>query len=278
MEKRKLIGIVGTGTIGPQIATHFLLNNFDVIIKTRDENKIELIKNYVLTKINKNNNDGLPEILKNKFLVTRDFSQLKQCDLIIEASIENLEIKEEIFRNLSAVCDKKTIFSSNTSSLSINKLAESTDRQDRFIGLHFFNPVHKMKLLEITPGNNTSIDTVDYALSVAKLINKTPIISNDTPGFIVNRLLIPQINYAIKLSEENNCSYEDIDNAMKLGLNHPMGPFQLADYIGLDVCLSILEILFSEFNDSKYKPSNLLIKLVSENKLGKKTGLGFYEY
>ena len=179
---------------------------------------------------------------------------------------------------LSEICDKKTIFSTNTSSISINKIAEITDRPDRFIGMHFFNPVHKNDLVEVILGEKTSIESKNRIIEIVKNLNKKAIIIDNSPGFIVNRLLFTQINEAIHLLEEEKTTKENIDSAIKLGLKHPMGPFELADFIGLDVCLSILEVLYLELKNNNYRPAQLLYKMVEDKKLGHKTGEGFYKY
>lgn len=205
-------------------------------------------------------------------------SDLSKTDFVIEAVTENPVLKNKIFEDLSAVCDPSVILATNTSSISITKIAAATNRPDRVIGMHFMNPVPVMKLVEIIPGLQTSAETLSTTLTLAQSMDKVTTQSRDMPGFIANRLLMPYINEAVIALNESLGTREDIDATMKLGTNMPMGPLTLADFIGLDTCLAIMRILHTELGDSKYRPAPLLVKYVEAGWLGKKSGRGFYEY
>ena len=207
-----------------------------------------------------------------------DVGALSDCDLVIEAATENAEVKKAIFRTLSEALPDRTIIATNTSSISITALAAATDRPDRFIGLHFMNPVPVMKLVEVIRGIATSQETFQAAKSIVDRLGKTMAVSEDFPGFIVNRILMPMINEGIYTLYEGVGTVEAIDTAMRLGANHPMGPLQLADFIGLDTCLSIMQVLYEGLADSKYRPCPLLVKYVEAGWLGRKAGRGFYDY
>jgi 3-hydroxybutyryl-CoA dehydrogenase len=214
----------------------------------------------------------------SRLKTTTRVSDLGGADFIVEAVTENLEVKAGAFRAIEPHCGQGVIFASNTSSISITRLAAGTQRPDRFIGLHFFNPVPVMKLVEVVPGLQTSPETADKAVRLAESAGKTPVRVNDYPGFISNRLLMPMINEAVYCLMESVADAKGIDDVMKLGMNHPMGPLELADLIGLDVCLDIMKVLYESFRDSKYRPCPLLEKMVNAGRLGRKTGRGFYEY
>src|SRR5262245_44499746 len=204
--------------------------------------------------------------------------EFARADVVIEAVVENESIKTDLLRKLDAICPPKTVLASNTSSISITRLAGTTKRPDRSIGMHFMNPVPVMSLVEVIRGIATSDDTAATTESLAKAMGKTPILCNDYPGFISNRVLMPMINEAIECLREGVATREAIDGIMKLGMNHPMGPLTLADFIGLDTCLAILRVLQEGFGDPRYRPSPLLVKMVDAGWLGKKSGRGFYEY
>jgi 3-hydroxybutyryl-CoA dehydrogenase len=272
------VGIVGTGLMGSQIAEHLILCRYETILKTREEKNEKMI----FSKIEKNISKGLSETEVSQYLrylsTTTDYSDFSDCDVVIDATTENLEVKREVFKILSNTCRDTTILATNSSSISIDYISIDTPKPENCIGMHFFNPVRKMDLVEIVVGEKTSKRTKDVIIKFAKDLGKIPIMVKSSPGFIVNRLLLPQINEAAKLLEEGVASKEDIDLATKLGLNHPMGPFELADFIGIDICVSILEVLSKELKDVTIKPVDILYEMVNEGKLGYKTKEGFYKY
>jgi 3-hydroxybutyryl-CoA dehydrogenase len=278
MDLDQKIGIVGSGLMGIQLAAYMIQYGFPTVLKTRSEDS----KRIAYTKIQKNVSKRMSEEEVKKSLqhltISTEYKDLEECDIIIEAIAEDITLKKEVFKNLSTICKSSAIFSTNSSSLSIDELAGMTDRPDKCIGMHFFNPVHRMDLVEVVIGNATTHQTKTIIIDLVLKLNKKPIIVKNSPGYVVNRLLLPQINEAIIMLEEGIATKEDIDNAVKLGLNHPMGPFQLADYIGLDICLSILEVLNKESATIKTKPAALLYKMCEEGKLGMKTKEGFYKY
>lgn len=272
------IGVIGTGPLGSQIANYLLEYGYKVFLKTRSENQKVSVNEKIRKKLSKKfTGEQVNKILERLEIIT-DYSALSKCNIIIEASAEDIGIKKQVFKELSNVCNEDCIFATNTSSLSIDTLAEASDRSDKVIGMHFFNPVHKMDLVEIVLGKNTSESTKDSIANLTIDLNKSPIIVKNSPGFIVNRYLLPQINEAIHMLEEGISSKENIDSAIKLGLNHPMGPFELADFIGLDICLSILEVLSQGFGSERFKPAKLLYEMINDGKLGIKSGEGFYKY
>lgn len=214
----------------------------------------------------------------NNISITSKYEDLKDCDLIIEAISEDMDLKRQVFGMLDSLCKEETILATNTSSLSITEIANSTNRPDKVIGMHFFNPVPMMKLVEVIKGIATSEETKEAIVEMTKSVGKTPVEVEEAPGFVVNRILIPMINEAIGIYAEGIATAEDIDDSMKLGANHPMGPLALGDLVGLDVCLAIMDVLYEEFGDSKYRAHPLLRKMVRGNVLGRKTKKGFFEY
>ena len=277
------VSVIGGGTMGNGIAHIFALKGFNVnIVEMSDElversvstiskNLDRQIKKEIITEQNKK--DILTKI--NKIVGVE--STPANSDLVIEAIYENKEAKLSIFNKLHKIVDSNSIFASNTSSISITELSQ-TGREDKFIGMHFMNPVPVMKLVEIVRGYSTSNETYQTIKDLSIRLDKTPVEVFDYPGFISNRILLPMINEAIFALMEGVASAEDIDTVMKLGMNHPMGPLTLADFIGLDVCLAIMEVLFNGFNDPKFRPCPLLKKMVAAKKLGRKTGEGFFIY
>ncbi len=277
------VGVIGAGTMGNGIAHVFAMHGYSVILvdinSTILDNAVSIIKQNLTRQFNKQliSKDTIELTIKN-IKVSNNIESLKSCNLVVEAIKEDLNLKGEIFQKLDLICDQKTIIASNTSSISINSLANYTNRADKIIGMHFMNPVPVMKLVEIINGDKTSRNTADFIINLSKDLGKIPVECNDSPGFVSNRILMPMINEAVHCFDQGVASIESIDSIMKLGMGHPMGPLKLADLIGIDVCLFILNVLFDSFKDKKYKPSKLLVKMVKENKLGKKSGEGFYKY
>lgn len=280
----KNITIIGAGTMGNGIAHVFALYGYRVSIADITQDALDA----GLSKITKNLDRQLKKSLItekqkweaiNKISVYTDLREaVKESDLVVEAATENLDVKLKLFRDLDSYCKEGAILASNTSSISITKIASVTNRPDKVIGMHFMNPVPVMKLVEVIRGYSTSEETVSQILDIAKALDKIPIEVRDYPGFVANRILMPMINEAIYTYYEGVAGIEEIDELMKLGMAHPMGPLQLADFIGLDVCLSILRVLHEGFGNPKYAPCPLLVNMVNANKLGQKTGEGFYKY
>ena len=279
----KEISVIGGGTMGNGIATVFALNNYSVNLIEMDQGRIEKAVNSITNNLSRMVKKGtIPENrIKESLNKITSLIGIKNIpaasDLVIEAIYENKEAKLIIFKELQYLIKANCIFASNTSSISITELATSC-RPDKFIGMHFMNPVPIMKLVEIIRGFSTSDETFTEIFNLSLAIGKTPCEVNDYPGFISNRILLPMINEAVFALMEGVAKAEDIDTVMKLGMNHPMGPLTLADFIGLDVCLAIMEVLYQGYNDSKYRPCPLLKKMVAAGKLGRKSGEGFYKY
>ena len=279
----KHISVIGCGTMGNGIAQTFALfefkvklydislNNLDNAKKTIQRNLERMVKKEVIS------HSELEKTSEN-ISYTNEINSVLNSDLVIEAVTENIKIKESIFKELDNKCPEKTIIASNTSSISITQLANATKRKDKVIGMHFMNPVPIMKLVEVINSKYTSKETTNIILELSKKLNKIPLSVNDYPGFISNRILMPMINEAIEALDQGVANVKNIDGIMKLGMGHPMGPLQLADLIGLDVCKSILEVMLNGLKNEKYRPNKLLVDLVSEGKLGIKSGEGFYDY
>ena len=280
MEK---IFVIGAGTMGAGIVQAFAQKGYEVIVRDIKDEFVErgisginkgltkLVAKGKMTEEDK-------EAVLSRITGTTDLALAEDCDLVIEAAVENMAIKKTIFAELDGICKESTILASNTSSLSITEVASATKRPDKVIGMHFFNPAPVMKLVEIIRGMATSNETFDAVKEVSVAIGKEPVEVAEAPGFVVNRILIPMINEATFILQEGIASVEDIDTSMKYGANHPMGPLALGDLIGLDVCLAIMDVLYNETGDSKYRASNLLRKYVRAGYLGRKTKRGFYTY
>lgn len=280
MEK---IGVLGAGTMGSGIAQVIAQAGYEVVLRDIKEEFVERGMDTITKNLSRSvKKERLTEKEKDEILgrlsSTIELKDLKDVDLVIEAAIEDLEIKKDIFEELDEVCKEETILASNTSALSITDIASATARPDKVIGIHFFNPVPVMKLVELIRGIATSDETFNVVDEFVKEINKEGVEVEEAPGFVVNRILIPMINEGAFLLNEGVASAEDIDRAMKFGANHPMGPLALGDLIGLDVCLAIMNTLYEEFEDSKYRACHLLKKKVKAGQLGRKTGKGFFEY
>ncbi len=279
----KKIAVIGTGTMGSGIVQAFAQAGRPVVMKSRSEASNE----KAIARISK----GLSKLVEKGKLAqeamdatlanitaTTDYKDIADADLIIEAAVEEMHLKVELFQMLDGLCKPETIIATNTSSLSITEIASGVKRPEQIIGMHFFNPAPVMKLVEVIKGQKTSDEVFNAIFSLCEAIGKTPVTINEAPGFVVNRILIPMVNEAVGILADGVASKEDIDASMKLGANHPMGPLALGDLIGLDVCLAIMEVLHAEFGEDKYRPHPLLKKMVRANLLGRKTGEGFYKY
>jgi 3-hydroxybutyryl-CoA dehydrogenase len=279
----RTIGVVGAGTMGNGIAQAFAVAGYPVVmtdvaqaaldrgVKNVDGSLERLVKKEKMTAADKS-------VVLSRIRTSLDLGALSEVDLVVEAATENLPLKLEIFAKLDAAAKDGAIIASNTSSISITKLAAATTRPDRVIGMHFFNPVPVMALVELIRGLQTSEDTYAATEAVTKAVGKTPVQVKNSPGFVVNRLLCPMINEAVFALSEGLATPQQIDDAMRLGCNHPIGPLALCDLIGVDVQLAVMQVLFEGFKDSKYRPAPLLVEMVEAGYLGRKTGRGFYTY
>lgn len=276
----KNVGVIGAGTMGQDIANAFATAGYNVTVcdikiewAQNGINKIgaKLDKLVSREKITAEKAEGI-----KANLTAGEYKDLADCDLIVEAVLEKMEIKKDLFKTLDEICKEDCIFGTNTSSLSVTEIANGI--KHNVIGMHFFNPADRMKLVEVISGENTPVETKEAIIECSKSLGKTPVEVAEGPGFVVNRILIPMINEACFIYQEGLASVEDIDTAMKLGANHPMGPLALGDLIGLDIVLDVMEVLYTETGDSKYRPCTLLKKMVRAGKLGQKTKQGFYSY
>ncbi|MPQ43929.1 3-hydroxybutyryl-CoA dehydrogenase [Clostridium tarantellae] len=279
----KKIFVIGAGTMGAGIVQAFAQKGYEVIVRDiKDEFVSKGIAgiNKGLSKLVAKGKitEEVKEDILSKISGTTDLTLAEDCDLVIEAAVENMEIKKQIFADLDKICKPETILATNTSSLSITEVASATNRPDKVIGMHFFNPATIMKLVEVIRGMATSQETFDKVKEISFAIGKEPVEVAEAPGFVVNRILIPMINEAVGILAEGIASAEDIDTSMKLGAAHPMGPLALGDLIGLDVCLAIMDVLYKETGDTKYRAHSLLRKYVRAGWLGRKTGRGFHNY
>lgn len=263
----KKVCVIGAGTMGSGIAQAFAAKGFEVVLRDIKDEFVDRGLDFINKNLSKLVKKGKIEEATKVEILTRisgtvDLNMAADCDLVIEAAVERMDIKKQIFADLDNICKPETILASNTSSLSITEVASATKRPDKVIGMHFFNPAPVMKLVEVIRGIATSQETFDAVKETSIAIGKDPVEVAEAPGFVVNRILIPMINEAVGILAEGIASVEDIDKAMKLGANHPMGPLELGDFIGLDICLAIMDVLYSETGDSKYRPHTLLKKYV----------------
>lgn len=275
------VGIIGAGTMGAGIAQAFAMaEGFQVLLcdvqKTYAENGLARIEKNLDFLVNKEKLSVEKAVEIRRKIATGVLEDCTECDLIVEVAPESLAIKQQIFLQLQQIVSQHCLFASNTSSLSITQLNQGLDRP--LIGMHFFNPADRLKLVEVIKGQNTPDSLVEKIKQICERIGKVPIEVKEASGFVVNRILIPMINEAINVFDAGTASAEDIDTAMQLGAAHPIGPLHLADLIGLDICLAIMQVIYSDTQDEKYRPASLLEKMVAEQKLGKKTKLGFFSY
>lgn len=277
------VAVIGTGTMGAGIAQQFSSCGHEVLFGGTSLSSYERgvggIEKQLARSVEKGRmTQEEKETMLSRFSYLDDYAKLKDCFIIVEAIPEDMQVKKDLFAKLNEQNLTDTIIATNTSSLSITEMSTAYNKPEKLVGMHFFNPVPVMKLVEVIKGMATSQDTVDTVNELATSLGKTPVLVEEAPGFVVNRILIPMINEAVGILADGVASKEDIDTAMKLGANHPIGPLELADLVGLDICLNIMDVLYDEFKDPKYRAHPLLAKMVRGNKLGRKTKQGFYSY
>ncbi len=279
----KTIGVLGSGTMGAGIMQVCAMAGYNVVQRSRRQTSVDggratVEKNLAKMVKKERITQDVMDAAMARISGSTDLSIIKDADFVIEAATEDMEAKKALFQELDGLCKPETIIATNTSALSITEIGAATGRADKIIGMHFFNPVPAMKLVEVVKGLATSEETREAVLALCADLKKTPVDVEEAPGFVVNRILIPMVNEGVGILADGVADAEGIDTAMQLGANHPMGPLALGDLIGLDVCLAIMETLYKEFGDTKYRPHPLLRKMVRANKLGRKTGIGFYDY
>ncbi len=275
-------GVIGAGQMGGGIAQVAAQSGFDVVVQDQKQEFLDRGRGVIEKSLGKLHEKGkltdTPETVLGRMKFTTDLADFADCDLVVEAIVENQQVKNDLFKRLGEIVKPGGILASNTSSIPITALASASGRPERFIGMHFMNPVPLMQLVEVIRGYQTSDETAKIVTKTAEKMGKTPLTCNDFPGFVSNRILMPMLNEAIQCVMEGVADKEAIDGIMKLGMNHPMGPLTLADFIGLDTCLAIMEVLHQGLGDDKYRPSPLLRKMVQAGLLGRKSGEGFYKY
>ncbi|MBR4098375.1 MAG: 3-hydroxybutyryl-CoA dehydrogenase [Clostridium sp.] len=277
------IFVVGAGLMGCGIAQTALVSGFHVTLNDKNQAALERAADGISKRLDRMVEKGQmtqeqKDETMGRLIIDTRLAAAKDADLVIEAIIEKIEAKQQVFSDLENICGPHTIFASNTSSISLTALAAATKRPEKVVGMHFFSPVPVMRLLEVVFGLRTSQEVLEQVKEVGKRMGKWLILAKDKPGFIVNRALLPMLNEAVQILDEGIGTVEDVDEGMKLGCNHPMGPLELADMIGLDILLDVMQVFYEDLGDTKYRPAHLLRKMVTANYLGRKTGCGFYVY